>query len=65
MACKHQALLLTSYVLVLRRREFGKKLKAFMRSLVKQIFTEERQQRAEWEKLVKEVNNAEREYSLR
>ena len=65
MACKHQALLLTSYVLVLRRREFGKKLKAFMRSLVKQIFTEERQQRAEWEKLVKEVNNADREYSLR
>ena len=36
-----------------------------MRSLVKQIFTEERQQRAEWEKLVKEVNNADREYSLR
>ena len=65
MSCKHQALLLASYVLVLRRREFGKKLKAFMRSLVKQIFTEERQQRAEWEKLVKEVNNAEREYSLR
>ena len=65
MACKHQAFLLASYVLVLRRREFGKKLKAFMRSLVKQIFTEERQQRPEWEKLVKEVNNADREYCLR
>ena len=65
MACKHQALLLASYVLVLRRREFGKKLKAFMRSLVKQIFTEEKQQRAEWDKLAKEVNNADREYSLR
>ena len=65
MACKHQAFLLASYVLVLRRREFGKKLKAFMRSLVKQIFTEEKQQRAEWEKLAKEVNNADREYSLR
>ena len=36
-----------------------------MRSLVKQIFTEEKQQRAEWEKLAKEVNNADREYSLR
>ena len=36
-----------------------------MRSLVKQIFTEERQQRPEWEKLVKEVNNADREYCLR
>ena len=31
------------------------------RSLVKTIFTEDAKQRAEWEKLVKEVHNADRE----
>ena len=65
MACKQRALLLTTYVLVLKRRKLGRKLKVITRSLVKAIFTEERKQLAEWEKLVKEVKNAGREYSLR
>ena len=58
MACKHRALLLAAYVLVLRRRKLGQK--AITRSLVKPIFTEGRKQRAKWEKLVKEVNNTDR-----
>ena len=63
MACKQGALLIATYVLILRRRKLGRKLKVITRSLVKPIFTEERKQRAEWEKLVKEVNNADREFS--
>ena len=63
MACKQGALLIATYVLVLRRRKLGRKLKVITRSLVKPIFNEERKQRAEWEKLVKEVNNADREFS--
>ena len=65
MACKQRALLLATYVLVLKRRKLDRKLKVITRSLVKPIFTEERKQRAEWEKLVKEVKNADRECSLR
>ena len=63
MACKHRALLLAAYVLVLRRRKLGRKV--ITRSLVKSIFTENRKKRAEWKKLVKEVNNTVREYSFR
>ena len=63
MACKKGALLIATYVLILRRRKLGRKLKVITRSLVKPIFNEERKQRAEWEKLVKEVNNADREFS--
>ena len=63
MACKQGALLIATYVLILRRRKLGRKLKVITRSLVKPIFNEERNQRAEWEKLVKEVNNADREFS--
>ena len=63
MACKQGALLIATYVLILRRRKLGRKLKVITRSLVKPIFNEERKQRAEWEKLVKEVNNADREFS--
>ena len=63
MACKQGALLIATYVLILRRRKLGRKLKVITRSLVKPIFTEERKQRAEWEKLVKEVNNADMEFS--
>ena len=65
MACKQGALLLATYVLVLRRRKLGRTLKVITPSLLKPIFTEEKKQLAEWEKLVKEVNNANREYSLR
>ena len=53
MACKEVALLLANYVLVLRRRKLGRKLKVITRSFVKPIFTEERKQRAKWEKLFK------------
>ena len=53
MACKQGALLIATYVLILRRRKLGRKLKVITRSLVKPIFNEERKQRAEWEKLVK------------
>ena len=53
MACKQGALLIATYVLVLRRRKLGRKLKVITRSSVKPIFTEERKQRAEWERLVK------------
>ena len=63
MTCKQGALLIATYVLILRRRKLGRKLKVITRSLVKPIFNEERKQRAEWEKLVKEVNNADREFS--
>ena len=63
MAFKHRALLLAAYVLVLRRRKLGRKV--ITRSLVKSIFTENRKKRAEWENLVKEVNNTVREYSFR
>ena len=63
MACKQGALLIATYVLILRRRKLGRKLKVITRSLVKPIFNEERKQRVEWEKLVKEVNNADREFS--
>ena len=63
MACKQGALLIATYVLILRKRKLGRKLKVITRSLVKPIFNEERKQRAEWEKLVKEVNNADREFS--
>ena len=63
MACKQGALLIATYVLILRRRKLGRKLKVITRSLVKPIFNEERKQRAEWEKLVKEVNNADMEFS--
>ena len=65
MVSKQGAILLATYVLVLQRRKLGQNLKVITRSLVKPIFTEERKQRAEWEKLVKEVNYADREYSLR
>ena len=65
MACKQGALLLATYVLVLRRRKLGRTLKVITPSLFKPIFTEEKKQLVEWEKLVKEVNNANREYSLR
>ena len=65
MACKQGALLIATYVLVLRRRKLGRKLKVITRSSVKLIFTEERKQRAEWERLVKEINNADREFSHR
>ena len=65
MACKQGALLIATYVLVLRRRKLGRKLKVITRSSVKPIFTEERKQRAEWERLVKEINNADREFSHR
>ena len=63
MACKQGTLLIATYVLILRRRKLGRKLKVITRSLVKPIFNEERKQRTEWEKLVKEVNNADREFS--
>ena len=65
MVSKQGAILLATYALVLQRRKLGQNLKVITRSLVKPIFTEERKQRAEWEKLVKEVNYADREYSLR
>ena len=65
MACKQGALLIATYVLVLRRRKLGRKLKVITRSSVKPIFTEERKQRAEWERLVKEINTADREFSHR
>ena len=65
MVSKQGAILLATYVLVLQRRKLGQNLKVITRSLVKPIFTEERKQRAEWEKLVKEVNYADREYSRR
>ena len=65
MACKQGALLIATYVLVLRRRKLARKLKVITRSSVKPIFTEERKQRAEWERLVKEINNADREFSHR
>ena len=65
MACRQRALLRATYLLVLWRRKLGRRLKIITRSLVKPIFTEERKQHAEWEKLVKEVNNIDREYSLR
>ena len=65
MVSKQGAILLATYVLVLQRRKLGQNLKVITRSLVKPIFTEERKQRAESEKLVKEVNYADREYSLR
>ena len=65
MVSKQGAILLATYVLVLQRRKLGQNLKVITRSLVKPIFTEERKQRAEREKLVKEVNYADREYSLR
>ena len=65
MACKQGALLLATYVLVLRRRKLGRTLKVITPCLLKPIFTEEKKQLVEWEKLVKEVNNANREYSLR
>ena len=38
---------------------------SFRKEKIKPIFTEERKERAEWEKLAKEVDNADREYSLR
>ena len=63
MAYKHRVLLLAAYVSVLRRRKLGRKANTF--SLVKPIFTEDRKQRAEWEKLVKEVNYTDTEYSFR
>ena len=62
MACKQRALLFATYLLVLRRTKLDRKLKVINVLWLNQYLPKKR---AEWEKLVKEVNNDDREYSLR
>ena len=62
MACKQRALLFATYLLVLRRTKLDRKLKVINVLWLNQYLPKKR---AEWEKFVKEVNNDDREYSLR
>ena len=67
MACRRRSLLLASLALVLRRcrrrQEENKKQKR--RFWVRNIFTEERKGRSEWESLFRELSNDHREYFYR
>ena len=60
--CSAQDISSCSLCISSTKEKKSRKWKAIIRSLVQPIFTEDEKQLAEWEKLVKEVNNTDREY---
>ena len=67
MACRRHSLLLASLALVLRRcrRRQEEKKKQKRRFWVRNIFSEERKERGEWENFFRELSNDDREYYYR
>ena len=62
MACRRRALLLAACALIIRRRRLRRERKARRRFWVRPIFTEVSKLRGEWENLVSELKNTDREY---
>ena len=60
--CSAQGISSCSLCISSTKEKISRKWKAITRSLVRPIFAEDEKQRAEWEKLIKEVNNTDREY---